>query len=172
MTTPLTLRSYAASDREACRRIFLSNVPKYFHPGEEEEYVAALDAGAHPFLVLERDGRVAGCGGFRLPPDEDVAVLAWGMVDRALHGQRLGEILLLRRLRDLLELSGVRGVRVVTTPAIVGFFERYGFARGHRVAGGIAEGLDAVTLVLELTPARRREIEASWRRLSSEISRC
>ncbi len=167
----LILRPYAAGDKASCRRIFRGNVPAYFHPEEEQEYLDALDAGAHPFLVLERDGRVVGGGGFRVPEGEDVAVLAWGMVDRALHGERLGEILLVARLYDILELPGVTGVRVVTTPAIAGFFERYGFSRRGRVADGITEGYDAVELRLELTPARRREIEAAWRRLEVGISR-
>ncbi len=99
------------------------------HPYHEN----ALDLEKAPavYLVLEHDGRLIGCGGFRAEAGQPVARLEWGMIQRDLQRQGLGRYLLLYRLKEIGRVAGVQHVELTAPPGIAPFFEKYAF----RVAG-------------------------------------
>ncbi|WP_180977368.1 hypothetical protein [Janthinobacterium sp. ROICE36] len=52
-----TVRSYQASDREACLAIFDGNTPRFFDASERAGCAAWLEESKQPYLLIERDGR-------------------------------------------------------------------------------------------------------------------
>ncbi|HEY5039871.1 MAG TPA: hypothetical protein VIJ93_12435, partial [bacterium] len=61
MTSPNTpkwrFRSYQASDKDACLKVFDSNTPKYFLPQEREKFSVYLDEFPQDYLLVEDEGR-------------------------------------------------------------------------------------------------------------------
>lgn len=159
----VTFRDYSESDRDECLRLFRSNSPRFFRDHERPEFEAFLDSGECPYFVIEEAGTVVGCGGTGIQAGLDHADLCWGMVDQSRHGQRLGEYLLLLRLTRILRDPGIQAVRLVTSQLTDGFFQRYGFTVCDRQENAIAEGLDEVEMLLQLTEEMRARIGDLWR---------
>ena len=136
----IAVRPYGPADRDACLRLFHSNVPRYFTPAEEAEYLAFLDALPGPYLVLEQDGAVVGAGGHAYDGPGTVA-LCWGMVAASLHGTGLGQLLLDARLAAVARDPAVRTVRISTSQHTEGFFARAGFVTVRVQPGGFGPGL-------------------------------
>lgn len=133
------IRNYTAADREACFRIFDSNLPLFFDPSERDglaNWLAAKDEGrmAHAsnvvetFYVLEQDGNVLGCAGFYVPGSEKRANMVWGMVENAWHKKGLGRELLDYRIRVIQTEYPDCSISLDTTQHSFGFFERLGFS--------------------------------------------
>ena len=132
MDTPLTppwrFRSYQASDKEACLRVFESNMPKYFLPAEKEKFSAYLDEFPQDYLLVEDDGRqvIAG-GGYALGLDGGAATLCWGMVHKDWHGHGIGQFMLWNRLSKLAQIPKMKLIRLDATQHSVEFFMKKGF---------------------------------------------
>ena len=103
--------------------------------------------------MLERDGRLAGCGGFIIDPPDDapVARFSWGMVDRSYHGDGLGRALTEHRLAEIRRIGGVAGACLSTTPMIAPFFAHMGFVQGAVIKNGFAPGLDKVEMTMVIS---------------------
>ena len=131
----MDVRAFVPEDREACLGVFGSNVtPGFFAQSERAGFEAFLDQPACRYLVLEHDGRLIGCGGYRAEAGNPVAGLTWGLIHRDLHRQGLGRYLLLYRLKEIGRVPGIQMVELRTTPGVVPFFEKYAF----RVVGPAA----------------------------------
>lgn len=165
------LRNYTPADRSACLAVFDSNVPRYFSARERPEFAAFIDSAACPYFVIESDGRIAGCGGYGVRSPHEPADLCWGMIAAEQQGHRLGELLLLGRLKEIAEDASIEAVRLVTSHLTDGFFGKYGFRELGRKPEGIAEGLDEVSMRLDLTPATRRRIRQQWVALQRRSAR-
>lgn len=133
--------------------MFDSNVPDDFRVEERGEFAAFLDGLPGPYWVVEERDRVVGCGGVAVEADGETASLCWGMVMRDRQGEGLGRWLLEERLAWAARERGVRRVAVHTSQRTRGFFERSGFRVVRVAPDGIAPGLDAVDMVLEMGEA-------------------
>jgi ribosomal protein S18 acetylase RimI-like enzyme len=134
-------RQYTTADREACLAIFDSNAERYFSPADREDFAAFLDSPPGFFGVLE-DEHGVGCGGIGVRPGTDCAVMMWGMIHASRHGQGLGKLLALARLRKLADLPPVRKVILNTSGETVGFYQKIGFRVVERIPDGYRRGLD------------------------------
>jgi len=161
----LHFRDYTPGDSAACVSIFRSNVPTYFRDHELSGFLDFLDSPPCPYSVILTDGQVIACGGFGLHPGSDTADLCWGMVHADHHRRRVGTFLLFARLHAIVTTTVARSVRLGTSQLTDPFFERYGFTAQSRKTDGIAPGLDAVEMRLELTEERRAAVERQWRQL-------
>lgn len=132
------IRTYRAADREACCRIFDSNMPVFFDPSERNGLLNWLDARdqeraayasnrVETFYVLEIDGEVLGCAGFYIPGSEKCVNMVWGMVENAWHKKGLGRGLLEYRIRLAQTCYPDCSISLDTTQHSYGFFERLGF---------------------------------------------
>ena len=148
----LSTRDYTREDRAACLALFDSNVPESFASSERSEYSNFLDGLPCPYLVIcsARDGIVA-AGGYYVTEEADLGALAWGLVARPWQQRGVGTELLQIRLTRL-RASGVKTVRVRTSPRRRGFFERSGFRLVRLVPQGFATS-DLVELHLALHAA-------------------
>lgn len=135
--------------------VFDSNVPRYFHPGEAPAFAAFLDDQAVRYLVVCDGNDVVGCGGFSLSDDGRQASLCWGMVRQDRHGQHIGERLLQARLAAI-ATTAAGSVRLSTSQQTAGFYRRYGFEVLDVKPDGLAPGLDAVEMGLDLRPVARQ----------------
>lgn len=143
-------RPYTSTDRTACLGIFDGNVPTFFAPQERAEFrqfLDACDSGA-PYLVLAQNGRVVACGGLQTTGHS--AALAWGMVDRALHGHGLGTQLTKTRLALARSLPNLAEVTLAPSQHPRGFYESFGFAVTKVTPGGFGPGLDRCDMQLNL----------------------
>ena len=137
------IRAYTPSDRPACLAIFRSNLPKYFAPEELPLFISWLDKpGLTDYYVQEADGEVVGCGGFYVLPKQKQAILAWGMVHSALHGQGYGRRLTIYRLNRMQERYPGYTLCLSTSQHTFGFYEKQGYAVREVIKDGFGEGLD------------------------------
>ena len=165
----LRFRPYHPTDLQACLSIFDGNTPTFFHASERREYERFLEQERHefadalPYFVLESEARIVACGGVSLnwllePNSSRTAGLTWGMVARDSHGQGWGRKNLEQRLHWLrVHHPETQAVILDTTPAVQGFFERFGFQALKRIPDGYGPGIDRVDMRLELRI--EREIE-------------
>jgi N-acetylglutamate synthase-like GNAT family acetyltransferase len=135
-TRLMDLRAYLPTDREACLAILDSNMPHFFAGEDRTRFESFLDQGGATYFVMEHDGAVIGCGGYRIAEESGVATLVWGMVRRDFQKMGLGRLLLMYRLREIGKASGIERVRLETPPLSAAFFEGQGFkvvniASGH-----------------------------------------
>lgn len=152
MSEPL-LRPYTTRDRAACLAIFDGNAPRFFAPEERADFVAFLEAlprADWPYLVLERDGAVTGCGGLILDAQARRAGLSWGMVAQGLHGAGLGRRLTVARLALARDMPGIEAVTMETSQHTQGFYARLGFGVRKVTPDGFGPGLDRWDMVLPL----------------------
>lgn len=145
----MELRTYQATDVDACLAVFESNFPEFFHPSERQAFAAFLDAPQGDYLVAEHDGVIVGCGGVAMEHAE-LASVTWLMVRRDLHKNGVGRLLLFSGIRRLPALGDPTMLRLHTTPQIAGFFRKLGFHEVERVPDGFAPGLDRVEMLKKL----------------------
>lgn len=150
----IVCRPYIFNDRSACLAIFDSNVPTFFAPEERAdfcEFLGGINAEDRPYLVLTRQGSVIACGGLIAMTETRQAVLAWGMVERALHGQGLGTRLTRARLALARTIPNIAVLRLATSQHTRGFYEDFGFIVSKVTPDGFASGLDRWDMTLRLT---------------------
>lgn len=140
-------------DISACLAVFDSNVPTFFAPRERAEfcdYLGGIDARNAPYLVLTHNGSVIACGGLINETGKRQARLAWGMVDRALHGQGVGTRLMQARLALARATPGITELGLETSQHTHGFYAGFGFTVSKITPDGIASGLDRWEMTLRL----------------------
>lgn len=149
----VTARPFAAGDGTACLALFDGNVPRFFAAEERAEFEAFLAGpalGPDPYLVLDQNGALVGCGGLSRAPGTRRVSLSWGMVDRARQGQGLGRMLTETRLALARTLPGIDTVALNTSQHTQGFYARFGFAVEKITPDGFGPGLDRWDMILRL----------------------
>lgn len=140
----MDVRPYVSADRDACLHVFDSLVPHLIDPADREVFAEFLLEPAGPYIVMDHEGAVAGCGGFVFSAAQPTAALSWGMIRNDLRQLGLGRFLLLYRMREIGKAGEIHTVTVETPPQSAGFYEKQGF----RVQGA---GERRVTLLKKLT---------------------
>jgi N-acetylglutamate synthase-like GNAT family acetyltransferase len=146
----MEIRAYRAEDRDGCLAVFDSNVPDFFAEAERGEFAAFLEKNAWPYVVMEHEGAVVGCGGWVPEGDGRTMSMTWGMVRGGMHGLGLGRLLLLHRLREITKAGGCERVRLATSQRTAGFFAKQGFKVVDAVKDGFAPGIDRVEMAMKL----------------------
>ncbi|KDM93529.1 GNAT family N-acetyltransferase [Photobacterium galatheae] len=142
---------YAAEHKNDCVLAFKSNLDKFFAAAELDEFITFLETQAlsSPYFVLIEEGRVIGCGG--LSVYQGISYLCWGLVHRAYHRRGLGALLTEYRLDWIRAENLSDRVKIETSQHTQGFYARYGFDVTNVVHNGFGEGIDQVTMVLDLS---------------------
>ncbi len=147
-------RPYTSDDLSGCMAIFDSNVPTFFAPEERKDFCECLESindRDRPYLVMLRKDSVVACGGLITEAEKRQARLAWVMVDRALHGQRLGTSLTHALLARARATPNISEVGLETSQHTHGFYEGFGFTVAKVTRDGLAPGLDCWDMTLRLT---------------------
>ncbi len=101
-------------------------------------------------MVLVQGDAVVSCGGLTIDMTRRRASLSWGMVDRKLHGQRLGSRLTQVRLTLARSIPGLVEVALSTSQHTYGFYEGFGFSLSKVTPNGFGPGLDRLDMTLQL----------------------
>ncbi|WP_182865169.1 GNAT family N-acetyltransferase [Stieleria mannarensis] len=158
----LQFRNYRPTDRDVCTAVFRTNVPRFFHEDEFNDFLQFIDTSGCPYFVVVSEAALLGCGGFGIRSGSDTADLCWGMVDARQHRRHIGEFLLLARLYKIVSETNSKFVRLGTSQLTAGFFQRFGFTTQSHMPDGIAKGLDDVQMHLRLTDDIRASIQRRW----------
>jgi N-acetylglutamate synthase-like GNAT family acetyltransferase len=129
------IRDYTSSDRNYCIEVFKTNTPDFFDPSELPQFETWLDKEIKNelqgtslyYYVLEKSGKVIGCGGFYLDPERNKAGMIWGMVSHAYHGSGFGRRLLEFRMQKIQSLSPQAQIMLDTSQHSCLFFKKIGF---------------------------------------------
>jgi len=146
----MDVRPYSPADRAACLFVFDSNVPEFFGAQERAGFEKFLHTPECAYFVMEMDDGIAGCGGFYVTENKAVARLVWGMVRREFHRKGLGRFLLLYRLHEIGQASGIERVEVSTSQLTAPFFASQGFKTTGVEKDGFGRGLDRVQMTMRL----------------------
>ena len=122
----MKIREYKVSDREACLKIFKSNIPKFFLPDEAkgfEEFLDKMAIGA--YWVVENALELIACGGIGTRAEE--GRLHYGIVANSYHKQGIGSQLIKFRLAQLIEKATVKAISLDTSQHNPEFFKKFGF---------------------------------------------
>jgi hypothetical protein len=150
------VRIYSSDAKEACLKIFDSNVPGwYVSAHERREYESFLDHLPGPYIIVEDENEIVACGGFARHRQESGAVtLCWGMVTQKRHKCGIGRFLLIERLDRLSKDPSARVVVANTSQYSCGFFTKMGFETVRVVQDGICPGIDLHEMRLPVIPNR------------------
>ena len=154
----LKYRPYQAEDKDRCIEIFMSNTPQYFGVEEAEEFRQFLETLPCDYFVVTQDDEIVACGGHGYHGKKQAMVLCWGMVHADLHKQRLGQFMLIERLKQIYKDFGPMVVQIDTSQHSQGFFERYGFQVKEITENYFAPGLHRVNMELQLDEEHQRTL--------------
>lgn len=145
-------RPYSDQDYEACLKIFDSNIPKFFDAAERNEFCDFLNGTVkeRPYLILEYEEYIVGCGGLAVDLDQKSAFLSWGMVTNSFHGKGIGKLLTEARLDLARAIPEIEMVTLNTSQHTQGFYAKFGFQMTKVTVDGYGKGLDRWDMVLRL----------------------
>lgn len=143
----ISIRQYQQKDKNYCLDIFDSNLPKFFAHHERSLFQSYLEHIKQDFYVIEYDGQVHGCGGFRVD-DYGISYLAWGMLGHDHHGKGLGARLLEFRLDRIKHIAHAWCVLIDTSQHTAPFFAHHGFKEFRTIKNGYEPGLDKIHMRL------------------------
>jgi N-acetylglutamate synthase-like GNAT family acetyltransferase len=128
----MQIRPYTDSDQAACLAIFESIDGDFFAEQESKHFqkwlFRALDDQLANYYVIEKEGKLVGCGGFVLNPTKKEAVLAWGMIHTDHQGKGYGEALLNFRIDEIRRrMPEGKIITLDTTQRTYPFFKKLGF---------------------------------------------
>lgn len=149
---PVLIRPYTPADYSRCLAIFNSNVPKFFTPGEAEDYARWLsglgelpthryDKGELHYFVAEQSGSVLACGGWGIREGADHATLVWGAVDNEYHRLGIGHALTEFRISNFRQHYPSFPLTIDTSHHTAPFYEHFGFRTEKFTENGYAPGL-------------------------------
>lgn len=125
--SPVTFRRFRAEDLSQCLKLYALNEPGRFPAGVRQSYERSLLEQSSYFLVAESAGRIVATGGLSYFVRSDVAVLCFGLVNPAHHGNGIGTAMLLARLSLLKTTHPVYHVLIFAVKESLGFYRRFGF---------------------------------------------
>ena len=125
MLNGMEIRPFRLTDREPCLAVFDSIAPEG-PDSARAEYESYLDAHGSSYYVVEHEGAVVGCGGFRVEPKDSSARLEWAMVRKDLQRQGLGRYLLMYRLKEIAKVPGVLFVEARVPDRLSNFYDKNG----------------------------------------------
>lgn len=153
-------RHYTEAYRALCVNILDSNVPRYFSPGDREDFLTFLaDAPQGSYGVLADDaGVIVGCGGIGTRQEGTEGILTWGMIHASRHRQGWGRRLALARLSQLCQLPSIKKVTINTSHETFGFYEKLGFKTIAYTPDGYAPGLHRYDMEVAVNEAFRQRL--------------
>jgi ribosomal-protein-alanine N-acetyltransferase len=162
------IQPYQPKDKFACIRIFDSNCPKYFAPGELDLFIEWLEnqggsglttyqsptyrnASHDAYYVLNHpEHGIIGCGGFYIKDKPAEARLAWGMVHADHQGKGHGSELYRYRLAAIRSRWPQHHVTLGTSQHTYPFYEKMGMKVITSFRNGYGPGIDRYDMVLPL----------------------
>lgn len=122
----INIRQYKKSDKELLKNILRANIPHYFSPEEEADFVEYIDIHIEQYFVAEYNNTIVGCGGLNF--FEDHVKISWDMIHPDYQGKGIGGLLLTHRINKIKEEANVKKIIVRTSQLVYPFYEKHGFS--------------------------------------------
>ena len=141
---PISFRSYNPNDRSRILRIFHSNCPKYFEPGDQQDLIDFLDNYADDnYLVAVRDQQIIGCGGhFTKKQNHGIA---WTMFERNAVGISALKIVADQFYQEIerriVDEGKYYDILINTTQLMENLFNQYGFNTYEIIENGFGKNM-------------------------------
>ncbi|MEZ4920597.1 MAG: GNAT family N-acetyltransferase [Saprospiraceae bacterium] len=136
------IRPYTEEDKQRLIEILRTNIPQYFAPSEEQDFIEYLDKHRDLYFVLELKGRVFGAGGINRFPDTGIARISWDMIHSDMQYKGLGSQLVRYRIDEIKKDPSIHKIVVRTSQHVYSFYENLGFDLLHTEPDFWAPGFD------------------------------
>jgi [ribosomal protein S18]-alanine N-acetyltransferase len=123
----MQIRPYNISDKEKLIEILRLNIPDYFAPEEEMEFIDYLSNHSQNYYVLEIENKIVGCGGFNLFEEENTVRISWDIFHPEYRRKGLGSALTHFRLQEIMKNPKINIIVVRTSQLAYKFYEKFGF---------------------------------------------
>jgi hypothetical protein len=150
-------RHYKASDRNDLIRILRANMPKYFSPEDEAEFIRYLDEEQWDinYTYINNGAEIIGCAGSYVDQNSNLC-LCWTFFSPGSIGHSRIATTLDHHISASacdLGISEQSSIFLNTTQIIARYLGRIGFNTAHIVQDGYGPGYDKVTMTRQ--PAQR-----------------
>lgn len=144
----LSIRHYAASDRDRMLAIFDANTPQFFAVNERADFVRYLDGNAGLYAVCEREGAIV--AGFAVARGTaGRAHLNWILVDPVAQGGGIGNAMM-DAARTRAAGQGATMLDIAASQHSAPFFLRHGAHALGRVENGWGPGMHRIDMELPI----------------------
>lgn len=144
------IRPYHEKDRTEIIALLKLNIPTYFDPSEEKDFVEYLDQHLEDYFVFEKEGKLIGSGGVNYAPDGSTARISWDFIHPNHHRQGIGKQLTLHRIAHIKIHPNIRHITVRTSQLAYTFYQKMGFALIRTEKDFWAKGFDLYEMQLTL----------------------
>ena len=144
------IRNYKSEDKAILTEIFRKNTPVFFAREEEQDWENYIASHADTYLVLEKDNKLLGAGGYCLADDPSIGYLTWVFVNPTVKGKGMGKRLMKMCIARLAKIQTVRKLEVKTSQHAFHFFEKLGFAVIDVQKDYWADGLDLYQMEMRM----------------------
>ncbi len=121
------IRPYKNNDRDELISLLRLNIPKYFDPSEEIEFIDYLDHKLEDYFVVESDHKIIGSGGVNYLLNKSEARISWDIIHPDFQGQGIGKKLTQYRIDHIRKNKTVYKIVVRTSQLAYKFYEKMGF---------------------------------------------
>ncbi len=148
MKSLVTIKEYAAVDKDKVTRLLRLNTPEYFSADEENYFIDYLEFKKELYYVAVHNGDIVGCAGINFTDSRTAARLSWDIVHPDYHGQSVGTQLIKYRLDRLRSMNNIREITVRTSQFAYKFYEKHGFKLVEIIKDYWAKGFDLYNMKL------------------------
>lgn len=147
------IRPYTHQDRNPVIALLQMNIPQYFAPSEESDFIEYLDQELEDYFVVEDQGQIIGCGGVNYLPEAAQARISWDMIHPDFQGRGIGKKLTLHRIDHIQKKPEIREIVVRTSQLAFPFYQKLGFEIEKTEKDFWAEGFDLYQMKIILDHA-------------------
>ncbi|PHN03135.1 GNAT family N-acetyltransferase [Flavilitoribacter nigricans] len=142
------IRPYRLEDKPVLLELLRLNIPRYFAPSEEQDFVEYLDQHLESYFVVEEDGQLIGAGGINYTPDGTEARISWDFLHPNWQRRGIGKKLILHRIAEIKKDPDIRAITVRTSQLAYTFYQKMGFELLKTEKDFWAEGFDLYEMKL------------------------
>jgi ribosomal-protein-alanine N-acetyltransferase len=95
------IRVYSIKDQLNVIQLLRQNIPEYFDPSEERDFIKYLDTELEDYFVYEINSEIMGAGGINYFLEEKMARISWDLIAPKSHGRGIGKKLTQYRINHL-----------------------------------------------------------------------
>ena len=143
------IQPYDESHRSQIVDLIQMNIPKFFHPSEEADFILYLEQEIEDYFVYEMEGTIVGCGGLNYKTTTE-GVISWDIIHPDYQGKGIGKELMMHRLEHLKSNDEIEKVTVRTSQLAYRFYEKFGFRLENIIKDGWAPGFDIYEMSMPL----------------------
>ena len=144
------IRPYHPSDKQELLKILRLNIPQYFAPSEEADFIEYLGKHAEHYFVVEENQQIIGCGGINFWENGTVARISWDIIHSNHQGKGIGKKLTQFRINEIKKNAEVKKIVVRTSQLAFQFYTKSGFKLVKIEKDYWAKGFDLYEMEMEL----------------------